>query len=52
MPTVLPIVVGFVVTTPRRFFERAVLASEEWTFSGELEGLDEDDPEMFFRLGL
>ncbi len=88
-------VVGFVVTTPRRFFGRpfvdllivaaasrrlgvgrallraavaaagastvwtstnesnaamrALLVADGWQFSGQLSGLDEDDPELFFR---
>jgi len=91
-------IVGFAVTTPRRFFDRAflellmvapstrrhgvgrallrdavqsadgpgvwtstnrsnapmqgLLASEGWTFSGELVGLDDGDPELFFRTDL
>lgn len=28
---------------------RALLAKARWTFCGELEGLDEGDPELFFK---
>lgn len=27
---------------------RALLAAEDWSFSGELGGLDDDDPELVF----
>ena len=27
---------------------QALLRAEQWSFSGQLEGLDEGDPELFF----
>ena len=30
---------------------RALLAAEGWDYCGELVGLDEGDPELFFRTG-
>lgn len=40
----------FISTNQSNFAMRSMLEKEEWTFSGQLEGIDEGDPELVFYL--